>query len=235
FAMSLDNVIAIAGAAQNAHVGHQMFYVIFGLLVSVPIIVWGSTLVLRLMDRFPLMVTLGAGLLGWIAGGMLVSDVYVVERLGSPTPVAKLAAELTAPWWSLCWAGGSRRGVGRARSNRAVPPCGRPLGRAHGRTTPAFAPRSNQDDVVLFLRVRGFHFQRHRFADEISQHRQMLAFFFQEQVHHALRGQDTELARVELARLAQYFAQNLIADRAGRAHRAARLAHGAGLAQLVCQ
>ncbi|OZI17634.1 hypothetical protein CAL18_10730 [Bordetella genomosp. 7] len=95
FAMSLDNVIAIAGAAQNAHVGHQMFYVIFGLLVSVPIIVWGSTLVLRLMDRFPLMVTLGAGLLGWIAGGMLVSDVYVVERLGSPTPVAKLAAELT--------------------------------------------------------------------------------------------------------------------------------------------
>lgn len=43
FAMSLDNVIAIAGAAQNAHVDHQLFYVIFGLCLSVPIIIWGST------------------------------------------------------------------------------------------------------------------------------------------------------------------------------------------------
>src|SRR5690606_30807547 len=46
FAMSLDNVIAIAGAAQNTHADHQLYYVIFGLCVSVPIIVWGSTLVL---------------------------------------------------------------------------------------------------------------------------------------------------------------------------------------------
>src|SRR5690606_1106833 len=45
FAMSLDNVIAIAGAAQNTHMDHQLYYVIFGLCVSVPIIVWGSTLV----------------------------------------------------------------------------------------------------------------------------------------------------------------------------------------------
>lgn len=75
--MSLDNVMAIAGAASNAHIDHQMYYVAFGLIVSVPIIIWGSTLVLRLIDRFPWVVTLGAGLLGWIAGGMLVSDVAV--------------------------------------------------------------------------------------------------------------------------------------------------------------
>ncbi len=77
FVMSLDNVLAIAGVAQNTHDDHQMGYVIFGLLVSVPIIIWGSTLVLKLIDRFPLVVTAGAGLLGWIAGGMLVGDVQV--------------------------------------------------------------------------------------------------------------------------------------------------------------
>lgn len=94
FAMSLDNVIAIAGAAQNAQVDHQLFYVIFGLSLSVPIIVWGSTLVLKLIDQFPLVVTLGAGLLGWIAGGMLITDVFLVEQFGSPNATIKLGAEV---------------------------------------------------------------------------------------------------------------------------------------------
>lgn len=93
FAMSLDNVIAIAGAAQNTHSDHQIYYVIFGLCVSVPIIVWGSTLVLKLIDRFPLVVTLGAGLLGWIAGGMLITDVFLVEQFGPPSAVLKLSVE----------------------------------------------------------------------------------------------------------------------------------------------
>ena len=73
--MSFDNVIAIAGAAQNAVEHHQMFYVIFGLLVSVPIIIWGSSLVLKLIDRFPWVVIFGAALLGWIGGGLVVGDV----------------------------------------------------------------------------------------------------------------------------------------------------------------
>lgn len=93
FAMSLDNVIAIAGAAQNTHADHQIYYVIFGLCVSVPIIVWGSTLVLKLIDRFPVVVSLGAGLLGWIAGGMLITDVFVVEQFGPPGPMLKVAVE----------------------------------------------------------------------------------------------------------------------------------------------
>jgi len=93
FAMSLDNVIAIAGAAENTHADHQIFYVIFGLLVSVPIIVWGSTLVLKLMDRFPLLIAFGAGLLGWIAGGMLITDAYFVQKLGEPNIAAKLIAQ----------------------------------------------------------------------------------------------------------------------------------------------
>jgi len=72
--MSVDNVIAIAGAAQGAGDSHQMPLVIFGLLVSIPIIVWGSQLVIKLMDRFPMIITLGGMLLGWIAGTMAVSD-----------------------------------------------------------------------------------------------------------------------------------------------------------------
>ena len=77
--MSVDNVIAIAGAAQGAGEGHQMPLVIFGLLVSIPIIVWGSQLVIKLMDRFPMIITLGGMLLGWIAGTMLISDPAVVR------------------------------------------------------------------------------------------------------------------------------------------------------------
>ena len=72
--MSVDNVIAIAGAATGAGSQHQLALVIFGLLVSIPIIVWGSQLVLTLMDRFPMIITVGAMLLGWIAGSMAHSD-----------------------------------------------------------------------------------------------------------------------------------------------------------------
>lgn len=72
--MSIDNVLAIAGAAQGAHQDHQLALVVFGLLVSIPIIVGGSQLVLKLMARFPVVITLGAMLLGWIAGQMAYSD-----------------------------------------------------------------------------------------------------------------------------------------------------------------
>lgn len=74
--MSLDNVIAVAAAA-NGHLP----LVIFGILVSVPIIVWGSKFVLALIDRFPAVVTLGAALLGWIGGGMLLGDVVLKPHL----------------------------------------------------------------------------------------------------------------------------------------------------------
>jgi YjbE family integral membrane protein len=73
--MSVDNVLAIAGAAQGAGQQHQLPLVIFGLLVSIPIIVWGSQIVLKLMERFPIIITLGAMLLGWIAGQMLYTDI----------------------------------------------------------------------------------------------------------------------------------------------------------------
>ena len=82
--MSLDNVLAIAGAAgQVEDQAHQLGYIVFGLLVSVPLIIGGSRIVLYLIDRFPIIVTAGAGLLGWIAGGMILSDPGVLKFFGS--------------------------------------------------------------------------------------------------------------------------------------------------------
>ena len=89
--MSVDNVIAIAGAAEGAGGDHKMPLVVFGLLVSIPIIVWGSQLVIKLMDRFPIIITVGGMLLGWIAGTMAVSDPAVLGNL--PTlPVTRPGA-----------------------------------------------------------------------------------------------------------------------------------------------
>ena len=67
--MSLDNVIAVAAAAHG-----DLVLLILGLAISIPLIVFGSTLILKLMDRFPGVIKLGAGLLGYVAGEMLLSD-----------------------------------------------------------------------------------------------------------------------------------------------------------------
>jgi YjbE family integral membrane protein len=87
--MSVDNVIAIAGAAEGAGGDHKMPLVIFGLLVSIPIIVWGSQMVIKLMDRFPSIITIGGMLLGWIAGTMAVTDPAVIGWV--PTQAAAKA------------------------------------------------------------------------------------------------------------------------------------------------
>jgi YjbE family integral membrane protein len=99
--MSVDNVIAIAGAAQHAG-DHSLVLVVLGLLISIPIIVWGSQLVIKLMDRFPSIITFGGMLLGWIAGTMLVSDpaLAVADTLAwmpklEQTAVIKYAAAVT--------------------------------------------------------------------------------------------------------------------------------------------
>jgi len=77
--MSVDNVIAIAGAAEASGTDHGMALVIFGVLVSIPIIVWGSQLVIKLMDRYPVIITFGGMLLGWIAGTMIVTDPALIN------------------------------------------------------------------------------------------------------------------------------------------------------------
>lgn len=74
FVMSLDNVIAVAAASRGS-----ILLLVFGLLVSIPLIIWSSQLVMHAMERFPIIVSVGAALLGWIAGGMIFGDSYLAE------------------------------------------------------------------------------------------------------------------------------------------------------------
>jgi YjbE family integral membrane protein len=74
--MSLDNVVAIAAAAHGS-----VSLIALGLVCSIPLIVLGSQFVLRVLNRFPILVVLGGGLLGWIAGEIIVSDPAVYARL----------------------------------------------------------------------------------------------------------------------------------------------------------
>jgi YjbE family integral membrane protein len=72
--MGLDNVLAVAGAAQGS-----MLLVVIGLLISIPIVVWGSTLILHWIERFPSILYLGGGVLAWTAAGMIVSEPWFGE------------------------------------------------------------------------------------------------------------------------------------------------------------
>src|SRR6267143_1174641 len=67
--MSLDNVIAVAAAA-----GGSVLLLILGLAISIPLVIFGATLLLKLMERFPVIITIGGALIGWVAGEMLVTD-----------------------------------------------------------------------------------------------------------------------------------------------------------------
>ena len=78
FIMSLDNSVAIAAAADG-----NIYLVIFGLLLSVPIIIWGSNIILKLIDKYPVIIYLGAGLLGWIAADMIKTDILTLKYLSN--------------------------------------------------------------------------------------------------------------------------------------------------------
>jgi YjbE family integral membrane protein len=91
--MSLDNVIAIAAAAETAaarvDLAHALTIkttlIVFGLATSVPLIIAGSAILMRVMERFPILVWAGAGLLGWVAGEIMVKDAAVEAWLGEAT------------------------------------------------------------------------------------------------------------------------------------------------------
>jgi YjbE family integral membrane protein len=74
--MSLDNVIAVAAAAQGS-----MLLLILGLAISIPLVIFGSTLMIKLMERFPIIIMLGAALIGWVGGETIVSDVALHDVL----------------------------------------------------------------------------------------------------------------------------------------------------------
>ena len=76
--MSLDNVLAIAAVAKDS-----WFLMILGLGISIPLVIAGATLIMALIERFPIFVWAGAGLLGWVAGEMLISDPWLVQQIGA--------------------------------------------------------------------------------------------------------------------------------------------------------
>ncbi len=102
--MSLDNVIAVAAAAKGS-----MMLLILGLAISIPLVIFGSTLMIRLMERFPIIVTLGAALIGWVGGETIVSDVALKE-LSSGNPWLHYVAAAAGAALVL--------GLGRALQNR---------------------------------------------------------------------------------------------------------------------
>jgi YjbE family integral membrane protein len=79
--MSLDNVIAIAAASRG-----NVYLFIFALLLSIPLVVLGSQLIMRAMQRFPILVWIGAGILGWVIGEMIVTDVAAIGWLKAYDP-----------------------------------------------------------------------------------------------------------------------------------------------------
>lgn len=76
--MGLDNVLAVAGAAHG-----DFILVITGLMISIPIVVWGSTLIIRLSDRFPWVIWVGAGVLGYTAAKMITDEPYLIDMFTS--------------------------------------------------------------------------------------------------------------------------------------------------------
>lgn len=89
FVMSLDNVLGVAAAAKGS-----VLLLIIGLAISIPLIIYGSTLILKLMNRYPVVVTIGGGILGWVAGEMLVTDPAVNPLMQGDMHLAHEAAPL---------------------------------------------------------------------------------------------------------------------------------------------
>jgi YjbE family integral membrane protein len=87
--MSLDNAIAIAAAAKG-----DTTLIVLGLVISIPLIIFGATLIMILLNRFPIIVIVGGGLLGWIAGEVLATDPAYADKLAAVLPNAKTIFEI---------------------------------------------------------------------------------------------------------------------------------------------
>jgi YjbE family integral membrane protein len=100
--MSLDNVLAVAGAAHG-----NLVLVVFGIAFSLPLVVWGSGLLARLMNRYPWIIWLGGGILGYVAGEMMLKDGLVQRQLGEstvhllhyPLPIVLGVGLTLLGWW----------------------------------------------------------------------------------------------------------------------------------------
>jgi YjbE family integral membrane protein len=89
--MGLDNVLAVAGASNGSYV-----LVVLGLLISIPIVIWGSTQILKLVERYPAITYIGAGVLAWTAGKMITSEPLVKTWLESRNGAVEYIIQLGA-------------------------------------------------------------------------------------------------------------------------------------------
>ena len=101
--MSLDNVLAVAAAAQKGPEETRLLLLIVGLGLSIPLIVFGSTLLLKVMERFPIIITIGAALLGYLAGEMLVADPIAHDFLVNTIPEAHLVLAIGGAVLVVAW------------------------------------------------------------------------------------------------------------------------------------
>ena len=108
--MSLDNVIGVAGAAEG-----DMRLVVFGIGLSIPIVVWGSGLLANLMNRYPWIILIAGGILGEVAGKMIVHDHFVMNRLGDVPDLVEWALRLglAGAIVLIGWLTARRRAAGR--------------------------------------------------------------------------------------------------------------------------
>ncbi len=102
--MSLDNVVAVAGAAQGSGL-----LIIVGLALSIPLVVFGSTILISLLERFPFVVWIGAAVLGWVAGDLIGSDPAVADLMRAHAPAME-ARQLAAAGAALALVGAWLRG-----------------------------------------------------------------------------------------------------------------------------
>lgn len=113
--MSLDNVVVVAAAAKNS-----MSLIIVGLAVSIPLVVFASSLLLKMVSRYPIIVTLGAALIGWVAGVMGLADPALQRWIGTDSVFLHPAAPAFAAL-GVVWLGKSLAARDLAR-RRAAPP-----------------------------------------------------------------------------------------------------------------
>lgn len=97
--LSMDNIFAVAGAAD----GH-IWLVLIGLAISIPVIIWGSGVILKMINRFPVLIYVGAGVLGWTAGSMMVHDKLIAPYVDNvvleyAVPVALTAGVIGVGKW----------------------------------------------------------------------------------------------------------------------------------------
>ncbi len=112
--MGIDNVLGVAGAA------HGSFdLVIIGLLVSIPIVVFGSTMVLKLVERFPIIINLGAGVLAFTAAKMIVSEQLLDPIYGGPSALTSETLQIAAQWATYAFAVAGVLGAGWLATRRA--------------------------------------------------------------------------------------------------------------------